>query len=248
MGDSLFDMARLGALLVATVAAFGLGWAWRGGMPFQARGRHRRGLAQAVTETQSIGLALRRLANSSTPQSDEAQALALQLLDVSDHLEELLRADEAPARVVEERVALLPLIEQSVAQAKAQLGNAARPCNLDASLATICLRADGRAMRGALVQVLVRAARLSRPDDHIDIRFGHIGNQAAIIIEDEGIGLATDDMSAGTRGVGFGLSLARKLLHAHGGDLVFETATGIGTRAWLTLPEDRVLVAQPVQA
>ena len=248
MGEPLLDLARLAALLVATASAFGLGWAWRGGMPFQARGRYRRGLAQAVTETQSLGLALRRLADATTPQPDETQALALQLLDVSDHLEDLLRADEAPCRVVEERVALLPLIEQSVSLARAQLGGAARPCKLDESLAGISLRADGRAMRGAMVQVLVRAARLSRPEDHIDIRFSRIGNQAAIIIEDEGVGLATDDPATGTRGVGFGLSLARKLLHAHGGDLVFEAAPGIGTRAWLTLPEDRVLQAQPVQA
>jgi len=245
MDDSFLDTARLIALLVATASAFGLGWAWRGGMPFQARGRHRRALSQAVTETQSIGLAMRRLADSRAPNPDEAHALALQLLDVSDHLEELLRTQEAPCRVVEERVALRPLVEQSVSLARAQLGGAARPCKLDGSIDAVALRADGRALRGALVQVLIRAARLSRPDDHIDIRFSRIGNQAAIIIEDEGVGLAADDLStgtaSGTRGVGFGLSLARKLMHAHGGDLVFESAAGIGTRAWLTLPEDRVL-------
>lgn len=246
MGESLLDLARWGALLAAIAAAFGLGWAWRRGRPAWARGAHHRALSQAVTETQSIGLALRRLAEAPNP--DETKALALQLLDVSDHLEELLRDDEAPCRVVEERVQLQPLIEQAVSLAQAQLGGVARPCKLDASLAGIALRADGRAMRGALVQVLVRAARLSRPDDHIDIRFSRIGNQAAIIVEDEGVGLATDNPAAGTRGVSFGLSLARKLLHAHGGDLVFESAAGIGTRAWLTLPEDRVLLPQPVQA
>ncbi len=240
MDDSFLDLARLAALLVATASAFGLGWAWRGGMPFQARGRHRRALSQAVTETQSIGLAMRRLADVATPRPEEAQALALQLLDVSDHLEEMLRADEAPCRVVEERVALLPLIEQSVSLATAQLGGAARPCKLDPSLGAITLRADGRAMRGAMVQVLVRAARLSRPEDHIDIRFSRIGNQAAIIIEDEGVGLAADDLASGTasgtRGVGFGLSLARKLLHAHGGDLVFvqgHSSPGVYARAFL---------------
>ena len=252
MGDSFLDMTRLLALLAAIASAFGLGRAWRGGKPVWARGAHRRGLSQAVTETQSIGLAMRRLADVTAPRPDEARALALQLLDVSDHLEELLRADEAPCRVVEERVALLPLIEQSVSLATAQLGGAARPCKLDDSLADIALRADGRAIRGAMVQVLVRAARLSRAEDQIDIRFSRIGNQAAIIIEDEGVGLPVGDLAtgaaSGTRGVGFGLSLARKLLHAHGGDLVFESAAGIGTRAWLTLPEERVLASQPVQA
>ena len=252
MGDSLLDLAQLTAFLAAIVSAFWLGWAWRGGRPAWARGAHARALSQAVTETQSIGLAMRRLAEAATPRPQETQALALQLLDVSDHLEELLRLDDTPCRVVEERMALLPLIEESVSLARAQLGNAARTCRLDPSLNAVSLRVDARAMRGAMVQVLVRAARLSRPDDQIDIRFTRIGNQAAVIIEDEGLGLAAADLAsgaaAGTRGVGFGLSLARKLLHAHGGDLVFESAAGIGTRAWLTLPEDRVLVAQPAQA
>lgn len=247
MGDSSLEMARMVALLAAIAAAFGLGWAWRGGKPAWARGRHDRALSQAVTETQSIGLGLRRLADAAQPQ--EIHALALQLLDVSDHLEQLLRADQAPPRLVEEQVALMPLIEQAVAVATAQLGGAARPCKLDQSLARVSLRADRRAMRGAVVQVLVRAARLSRADDHIDIRFSRIGNQTAIVIEDEGLGLGAEDLAAaaGTRGVGFGLSLARKLMHAHGGDLVFESAAGIGTRAWLTLPEDRLLALQPAE-
>jgi hypothetical protein len=69
------------------------------------------------------------------------------------------------------------------------------------------------------------------------------------LVEDEGLGLAVDDLSpalhdgeeARTRGLVLGLSLARSLLRAHGGELVMEAAPGVGARAFLSLPADRVV-------
>lgn len=200
-----------------------------------------RALRHAATESQSIGLALR------AQPGPECQALALQLLDLSDYLEDVLAAEAAPRRLQEEQLPLLPLLEEAVTVAAAQLGAAARRCKLDRALADVTLRADRRALRGAVVQVLVRAARLSAPQDVIEIRFARLGGMAAIIIEDEGADIPIGDLAAhgvpGTRGLGFGMGLARSLLLAHGGDLVFETAPGVGSRAWLTLPEERALVA-----
>jgi len=246
--------AEIVAFVVALLSAALLGWTLRGRRPAGLPPAHARVLGQAVTEAQSIGLALRRLAASHDMPRDEAQALALQLLEVADHLGDLLVRDSGPRRLREEELRLKPLLEEALAIATAQLGSNARACRLDASLAPVLLRADARALRGAVVQVLVRAARLTGPQDGIDIRFARLGNLVAIIIEDEGSGLAADDLAsrspaAHSRGLGFGLSLARSLLHAHGGDLVFETASGVGTRAWLTLPETRLLEApQPAQA
>jgi signal transduction histidine kinase len=154
----------------------------------------------------------------------------------------------------EEKVALLPLVEDCLATARVQLGADARHCRIHASLEGVALHGDGRALRGALVQVLLRAARLTNAQDVIEMRFGRLGGLVAIIIEDEGLGAPAGDLAAqaparGTRGIGFGLGLARSLLQAHGGDLVFESASGVGTRAWLTLPESRLLsAAQPAQA
>jgi signal transduction histidine kinase len=51
--------------------------------------------------------------------------------------------------------------------------------------------------------------------------------------------------SGGTRGLPLGLSVARDLLRAHGGDLTVETAEGIGSRCWLWLPRHRVLAPTP---
>jgi signal transduction histidine kinase len=116
---------------------------------------------------------------------------------------------------------------------------------VDRALAGVTLTADRRALRGAVVQVLVRAARLSESQQVIDIRFARLGAMAAIIIEDEGVVLPEGDLGQpgvpGSRGLDFGMGLARSLLAALGGDLVFETAPGVGSRAWLTLPEERVV-------
>ena len=49
---------------------------------------------------------------------------------------------------------------------------------------------------------------------------------------------------AGTRGLDLGLSLARSLAAAHGGDIRLESAPGIGARAWLTLPRNRLVEAR----
>ncbi|RVT97612.1 sensor histidine kinase [Rhodovarius crocodyli] len=202
-------------------------------------GNQQRALRHAATESLSIGLALRGR------QAPECQALAMQLLEMSDYLEDVLAAEESRRRIHEERVELLPLLEEAVTVASAQLGAAARRCRVDRALEGVALTADRRALRGAVVQVLVRAARLSESQQVIDIRFARLGGMAAIIIEDEGVALPEGDLRQqgmpGSRGLGFGMGLARSLLAALGGDLVFETAPGIGSRAWLTLPEERLL-------
>ena len=108
----------------ASLIAAGLGgWALRG----RAGGRQpppgpRRLLSQAAMETQSIGLALRRIAGTRGRCAVETHALALQLLDVSDQLDDMLANSHGPRHLHEERVALLPLVEDCLATARVQLG------------------------------------------------------------------------------------------------------------------------------
>lgn len=200
---------------------------------------------QAAGETQAIGLALRRLALAAAPDRSTLHALAMQCLDVSDHLQAALAGPEKPRRLVEAPAPLGPLLAQAVTLAREQLGDTLPRCRMDASVQPVTLAVDARALRGAVTQVLVRAARLAAPGDGLALRFARLGDIAAIIIEDDGAGHALADL-AGTgpaersRGVNFGLGLARSLLRAHGGDLVLESAPGIGSRAWLTLPAARL--------
>lgn len=151
----------------------------------------------------------------------------------------------------EERFALAPVLREAVSTVAQQLGPGLRSWRIDPLLEGTTLRADRRALRGALLQVLTRAARATNEGDSIDIRLERSRDAVALVVEDEGFGLAAEDLSPAThdggamrsRGLGLGLLLARSLLRAHGGELVLEAVPGVGARAFLSLPAERLVAA-----
>ncbi len=177
------------------------------------------------------------------------EAEARQLLALADAVAEAGEAGTGSRSLRDERFALGPVLAEAVATARRQLGPGVRHWRLDPVLESLIVRADSRALRGALVQVLCRAARATHEGDFIDIRAVQTPRGVTIVVEDEGLGLAVDDLApamhdgeeARTRGLVLGLSLARALLRAHGGELVMEAAPGVGARAFLSLPADRVV-------
>lgn len=213
-----------------------------------------RSFALVARDMNSIGLAmLGRAQQLDTRNFDRGTGRAFegdarQLLALADAAAEE-GAGAAPARrLVEERFPLLPVLQEAVAIAGAQLGPGSRHWRITPSLEGLTVTADRRALRGAVVQVLGRAARATLEGDFIDIRADLRPHAASIIVEDEGLGVTVEDLAPAlhdgaperTRGLGFGLSLARALLRAHGGELVIEVAPGIGARAFLSLPPERV--------
>ncbi|WP_187829964.1 sensor histidine kinase [Siccirubricoccus phaeus] len=205
-------------------------------------------LGQVGQEVQAAALALLGQAEAlPAPAGAAVAAEARRLLLLADDLNEDLAA-AGPRRLAPAPLPLAPLLEEAVAVVTAQLGPGRRQFRLAPDFAGLVLHADRRALRGALLQVLTRAARFSREEDWIDLRPVVTADSLAIVIEDEGTGLPAEDLAAGaalagTRGLGFGLAVARSLLEAHGGGLRLEAVPGIGARAWLTLPRDRLLAA-----
>jgi signal transduction histidine kinase len=209
-------------------------------------------LALLAREMQTQGLALLGHAGGGASGISVA-GNAQRLLDLSDELRELLAAEGRLRVVHAEPLRLLPILEAAVAATATQLGPARRDWRLAPEFAAMTLRADGRALRGAIEQVLARAARMTRDGDWIGLRPVITAESLTIIVEDEGEGLPVEDIApetgiagAGerTRGLGFGLAVARALLEAHGGSLRMEALQGVGARAWLTLPRDRLLPAE----
>jgi signal transduction histidine kinase len=179
------------------------------------------------------------------------EAEARHILALADTAAEAGGDAEAPRALREERVPLAPLLREAIQSAAAQLGPGVRHWRIEPGLDPLVVRADRRALRGALVQVLSRAARATGEGDFIDIRAGTSAHAVSIVVEDEGLGLAVDDLAPHThdgaaersRGLGLGLSLARALIRAHGGELVIEAAPGVGARTLLSLPADRLVAA-----
>jgi signal transduction histidine kinase len=213
----------------------------------QAEGRARC-LGLVARELQGPGLAL--LAEA--PALPDAPGLAVaaagqQMLRLSDDISDYLAVEAGPRRLVPEALPLAPLLEEAVAQVASQLGHGRRHWRLAEGFAGMTLLADRRALLGALTQVLARAARMTREGDSIDLRPVLTEQAVSVVIEDEGAGLPAPDLATGappgTRGLGFGLAVARSLVEAHGGSLRLEALPGIGARAWLTLPRERLVAA-----
>ena len=67
-----------------------------------------------------------------------------------------------------------------------------------------------------------------------------------IIIEDNGIGMDKDTLdnvsemffTTKKKGSGLGVSLSKEIVEQHGGDLVYNSVKGEGTRVIVTLPKE----------
>jgi signal transduction histidine kinase len=115
------------------------------------------------------------------------------------------------------------------------------------------VHAAPRALRRALQNLLDNAVRYGR---HARFRLDEDDGQVVIGIEDDGPGIPPDQLervfdpflrlemsrNRETGGSGLGLSIARNLLRAHGGDVRLRNLDGGGLRADVRLP---LAVAQP---
>jgi signal transduction histidine kinase len=250
---SVLSLVLLALLLLAAGAAL---WAQRRATTALARASaaeargagHARCLGLLAEELQGPGLALLGLAGRLGDPGKPVEAEARLVLQLVDEVKEVLAASAGPRSLSEEKVELAPLLQEVLAGVTAQLGQGRRQWRLAQDFSGLCVQADRRALRGALSQVLARAARLTREGDWIDLRPVVTSETLAIVVEDEGAGLGAEDLAAGaptetdrTRGLSFGLAVARSLLEAHGGELRLEAQPGIGARAWLMLPRTRLL-------
>jgi signal transduction histidine kinase len=253
------DAVYLSIALVAVSMTAVVGALWFRAALSEARHRAERAERLAGARTRSMSLAAQELrgmvaglaggqdgpADSARPRM--ADALAQQVLRVADDLTDVAKAHDA--RVIRDvPIRLGTVVDGAIAKVAVQIRPATRHWQVDPGLAELTVKADGRALEGALVALLRRAASHSKDGDAVALRWVLASETIAIVIEDEGEGRAAPDLvpdttapAIGTRGLDLGLNLARSLAAAHGGDIRLETAPGIGARAWLTLPRARLL-------
>ena len=192
----------------------------------------------------------------SVPVGTTIGAIARQMLDLADDLQHHALADAASRVLCEEPTRLDMALHDAVAAVEAGLAPGRRHWRLPPELDGIEVIADRRALAQILARVLGCAARFSQHDDWIDIAFEIAADRFALIVADEGSGLAATEGAgaaghADTRGLGLGLALARVLMQAHGGTLLVESVPSVGTRVTLDFPLTRLVdapSAEPVVA
>lgn len=150
-------------------------------------------------------------------------------------------------RLAPRPVMLGPVIERAIGAALGTVSPGLRHWQVDPALRRRMIAADAAMLEGALAALVRRAVVHSGEGDIISLRWVEATETVAIVVEDEGDGLpglgAELDEAGTVTSLGIGLHHARSLAAAQGGDVRLETAPGIGARAWLTLPRDRLVEA-----
>jgi signal transduction histidine kinase len=265
--STVLPIALIGAVVLVGFAALRLrrelaGARMRASLAEQLSATRSRAISLAAQELRGIAIAMggwqrraegqaatRATLGSPAPEAAPVDGPVQQLLRLADDLAEV--AATSPARTIHAAPAPLgPVVDAALTLVSAQIRPGIRHWQVDPAVRCLTVNADRRALQGALAALLRRAASHSRDGDVVALRWVVASETVSLVVEDEGDGLSATDLvpeaiaaPGGTRGLDLGLSLARSLATAHGGDIRLETAPGIGARAWLTLPRERLLEA-----
>lgn len=111
----------------------------------------------------------------------------------------------------------------------------------------VWVRADGLRIEQAVGNLVSNAIKYSPRGGRIEVAIEQVGEQAVVRVSDRGIGIAAEDVERifapfqrrareTAAGAGLGLSVVRRIVHAHGGAIDVESRLGEGSRFSLRLP------------
>ena len=121
---------------------------------------------------------------------------------------------------------------------------------LDCGLAPLPVRADRKALRQILLNLLSNALKFTPKGGHVRLSLRSEGGELVLEIADTGAGMSQEDVrkvgqpyqqggsaiGSSERGTGLGLALVAALANLHGGALEIESVLGKGTTARVRLP------------
>jgi PAS domain S-box-containing protein len=195
-------------------------------------------------------------ANDIHASGEHLLALINDLLDVSAIEAERLDLHEAELDPRDIADVAIRLVQQ-----RAVDGQIALHCEVAERLPM--LRADPRRLKQMLLNLLSNAVKFTAPGGRVTLTIEcSAAGELEFRIADNGIGMDAAGITTALErfgqvdgglarrheGTGLGLPLTKGLAELHGGALRIESARGVGTRAIITLPAERLLPAAPATA
>src|SRR6266540_2867145 len=201
------------------------------------------------TPLAAMSVALQSGKSSEQPNRAELQQAVQRLTRTVDHLLDATRLESGLLQPVREWCEPAELVRETVASSG--LNDTAVRINIDNDLPAISV--DARLIQQALNALLSNAAAHGGSGKPIEVSAARDGSMLTISVADRGSGLAPGEENKvfekfyrGPRtrpgGLGLGLSIARQLVEAHGGQLVAQNREGGGARFSIRLP-----IGEPMQ-
>ena len=191
---------------------------------------------------------------AAAPGSKEQQTFS-DLLEETQRLKTITRsllllaqADAGQLKLTRERVNLTATLESIIEDAEILAAEAKLRFEIELQ-PNVILQADRALLHTALLNLLTNAVKYNEPSGYIHVRL--IAKDDGVLFEvgNSGPGIAPEDQvkifdrfhrvdavrSRNVDGIGLGLSLAREIIRAHGGDLVLKESGANWTTFMLTL-------------
>jgi signal transduction histidine kinase len=188
----------------------------------------------------------------------------IHLLNLINDVLDVSKVEFGKVELAEEAVDVVSVIEASVrlmrdrAHAAGVVLTHALPPNLP------LVRCDEMRLKQILLNLLSNAVKFTQSGGRVTVRALLADDGLGIAVDDTGIGIATADLAKALRpfgqidsrlnrkyqGTGLGLPLAKSMIEMHGGRLDLDSTPGIGTKATIWLPVERVIfpLEQPASA
>jgi two-component system sensor histidine kinase BaeS len=176
---------------------------------------------------------------------------AAQLNALVDDLQELAQAEAGELRLALVPVAPRELIERATEAARARAGERAVRLIGEAAPELPPVAVDLQRIGQVLQNLLTNALRHTPAGGRVTVRAALAPDgRVALTVADTGSGIAPEDLpriferfyradsarARATGGSGLGLTIARRLVEAHGGAIEVESAPGVGSRFTVLLP------------
>ncbi|WP_417517152.1 PAS domain-containing sensor histidine kinase [Minwuia sp.] len=174
------------------------------------------------------------------------------LLSLVNDLLDMSRLEAGRYDLEEEEVRIADEIDTVTKLLSGQAGE--RDLRVECAIRDHALRADSRAFRQILINVLANAIKFTHAEGSILIqaRRSEAGG-LELSVHDDGVGIAPDQLEQifqpfgrarseiAAEGTGLGLPLSRNLMSLHQGELDIQSEEGRGTKVILTFPPERLI-------
>jgi len=180
----------------------------------------------------------------------------MHLLSLINDLLDLSKIEAGVKRIDDSEFPMRSLLAEAVALMRTQAESREIRLILVDDNPAVRLRADERALRQVLLNLMVNAVRYTHVGDSVTLRAVVSDTTGVeITVTDNGPGIPAVDIDRvlepfqrgthvavrGAEGTGLGLAISRRLMELHGGTLRLDSEIGRGTIVTITLPATRIL-------
>ncbi|KGQ17922.1 PAS protein [Lysobacter dokdonensis DS-58] len=174
-----------------------------------------------------------------------------QLVRLVDDLMEVSRITRGMVPMHLQSVSLADVVERAVETSRPLIDTAQHALSVSLPDAPLVLHADPVRLAQVLSNLLNNAAKYTDPGGRITLSARRDDNDAVIVVQDNGLGIATDQIARvfdlfsqaehsighAAGGLGIGLTLVRSLVEMHGGSVIARSAgLGQGSEFEVRLP------------